>query len=136
MTFLSTLPQITAANRGFWEAASRGVLALAHCKVCGHSWYPPSSHCPSCLSIEFEFRPASGRARLWSWTVIHRRYFNEFPPPYVVAFVNLEEGPMLMSTVVGVRPEDLRCDMPLVAMFDRMSNEIAVLKFVPSKSPR
>lgn len=128
----SILPAITATNRGYWEAAARGVLALPHCRTCAHAWYPPSPRCPACLSTDTEFRSMSGRARLWSWTVIHRQYFPAFAPPYLVAFVQLEEGPMLMSSLARVRPEDLRCDLPLAAIFERPSETVPVLRFVPA----
>lgn len=132
MSIPSTLPTITPENRGFWKAASRGVLALPVCKRCAHTWYPPSSHCPACLSRDIEFRGASGRGTLWSWIVMHRQYFKDFPPPYVVAFVKLEEGPMLMSTLAAHDPQALRCHLPLQATFERLSDEISILRFRPA----
>ena len=131
MTIPSTLPDITAANRGFWEGAARGELALPHCGHCGHAWYPPSPTCPRCLSGGVEFRAVSGNARLWSWVVFHRQYFKDFPAPYLVAYVQLDTGAMLMTSLVNVAVEDLRCDMPLRAVFERLSNEVHLLKFEP-----
>lgn len=60
---------------------------------------------------------------------MHRRYFADFAPPYVVAFVQLEEGPMLMSTLAAADERTLACDMPLVAFFERLSADISLLKF-------
>jgi uncharacterized OB-fold protein len=77
------------------------------------------------------FRDASGRASLWSWIVMHRQYFPDFPPPYIVALVELEEGPMLMSTVVGCDAGGLRAGLPLVAVFERVDEDHALLKFKP-----
>ena len=127
----ATLPTITAANQGFWDYARRGVLALPTCRACGHVWFPPSSSCPQCLSKNVEFRETSGRAKLWSWIVIHRQYFKDFPPPYLVAFVELETGPMLMSTLTNVSPEQLRCDLPLKAMFEKLTDDVHILQFEP-----
>jgi uncharacterized OB-fold protein len=128
----STLPAISAANWGFWKHAERGELALPACRACGHVWFPPSGSCPQCLSQDVEFRTTTGRAKLWSWIVIHRQYFKDFPPPYLVAFVELEAGPMLMSTLVNVSPEQLRCDLPLKARFEKLTNEVHILQFEPS----
>ena len=125
----ATLPAITQANRGFWEYARRGVLALPHCRACGHVWYPPSPGCPRCLGSDVEFRAVSGRARLWSWIVMHRKYLKEFPPPYIVAFVELKEGPMLVSTIVDSTAEELKCDAPLEAVFEPATPEMSILKF-------
>ena len=132
MTPPSTLPSITPGNRGFWQAAARGVLALPACKRCSHTWYPPSSRCPACLSRDVEFREASGRGTLWSWVVMHKQYFEGFPPPYMVAFVKLEEGPMLMTTLTGYDPQALRCDLPVRASFERLGDEVSILKFRPA----
>jgi uncharacterized OB-fold protein len=129
----STLPAIGAANRGFWKHAERGELALPACRSCGHVWFPPSPGCPQCLSRDIEFRKTTGRAKLWSWIVIHRQYFKDFPPPYLVAFVQLEAGPMLMSTLVNVSPEQLRCDLPLTAKFEKLTDEVHILQFEPSQ---
>jgi uncharacterized OB-fold protein len=126
------LPAVTPANREFWRASTQGRLVLPHCRRCDHVWFPPSPRCPRCLGCDrVALREASGRGRLWSWIVMHRRYLPEFPPPYVVAFVELEEGPMLMSTIVDAPPERLRCDLPLQAVFEPATPEMAILKFRP-----
>lgn len=127
------LPALTEANKLFWRASTEGRLVLPHCRRCGQMWFPFSPRCPGCLSAEhIDVCEASGRARLWSWIVMRRRYLPEFSPPYVVAFVELEEGPMLMSTVVEAPPEALRCDLPLVALFEPATAEMSVLQFRPA----
>lgn len=132
MSLPATLPTITPANRGFWDAASRGELALPHCNACSHTWYPPTDRCPACLAKDVAFRRASGRGTLWSWIVMHRQYFKDFPPPYVVAFVRLEEGPMVMSRIDLAREKELRCDLPVRAVFEKLSDDISLLGFEPS----
>ena len=62
---------------------------------------------------------------------MHRQYFKDFPPPYLVAFVELEEGPMLMSTVVNAKPNQLRCEMPLIASFEKLADDVHLLRFEP-----
>ena len=125
------LPAISQASRAFWEASINGRLALPHCLRCGHVWFPPSMRCPQCLSSDIDAQQASGRGRLWSWINMHRRYFKEFEPPYVVAFVELAEGPMLMSTIVGARPDELACDLPLEVVFEPATMEMSIPKFRP-----
>jgi uncharacterized OB-fold protein len=64
---------------------------------------------------------------------MHRQYFPAFPPPYVVAFVQLDEGPMVMSTIAsGVDLSVLRCNLPVRAVFERLSDEVSLLKFAPA----
>ena len=133
-SYRGPLPALTPANREFWRASTQGRLALPHCRRCDHVWFPPTPRCPRCLGRDdVTVREASGRARLWSWIVMHRRYLPEFPPPYIVpyivAFVELEEGPMLISALVDAPAERLRCDMPLQAVFEPATPEMAILKF-------
>lgn len=64
-----------------------------------------------------EWVRASGRARLYSYAVYRRQYHKDFPAPYNVAAVVLEEGPFLIATVAA-EPQQLAIDMPLTAAFD------------------
>ena len=129
------LPRITRLNRPLFEGTKQGELRLQRCVPCGHHWFPPSSHCPRCLSPEYEWAAVSGRGRLWSWIVMHQRYFPSFEAdlPYVVAFVQLDEGPFLMSTVVDIPDEGLRCDLPVHVVFEDATDEIAIPKFRPTE---
>jgi len=127
----STLPAITEASKEFWAQAQQRVLALPNCDDCGHRWFPPTANCPNCMSTHVSIKPSSGRARLWSWTVMHKQYFIDFPAPHMVAMVELEEGPMMTSSIVNVRSEDLRCDLPLRASFETFSNGTALIFFEP-----
>ncbi len=64
---------------------------------------------------------------------MHRRYIKEFDPPYVVGFVELYEGPMLISTIVDARPEQLVCDLSLDVVFEPATAEMSIVKFRPSE---
>jgi uncharacterized OB-fold protein len=128
------LPRITAESEGYWAHASRGVLAIPTCDECGHRWFPPSPACPACLSERVACRPVSGRGRLWSWVVMHRPYFKAFPPPYLVAMVVLDEGPMVTTALVAKRAEDLKCDMPVRAVFEPAVDGRSIVRFEPEPS--
>ena len=127
------LPTLTKLNRPFFEGAKQGELRLQRCDACGQHWFPPSKNCPRCLSTDWQWIIASGRGRVWSWIVMHQRYFKAFEAdlPYNVAFIELDEGPRLMSTLVDVAPDQIRCDMPVTVTFEDATDEIAVPKFRP-----
>jgi len=108
------VPARTPISEPFWAALEAGELRLQVCGSCGTWRYPPTSPtCASCFSDDVRWERASGRGRLWSWTVIHHSYSDAFEVPYVVALVQLDEGPVMVSTVTGIEPENLRCDIPL-----------------------
>lgn len=112
------LPPITDINRQFWEGCAAGELRLQCCSKCGHRRYPDGPVCPRCLAEESTWQPVSGKATLWSWVVMHQRYFEAFEDklPYLIAFVKLEEGVFMMSSLVDP-PEKLAIDLPLQVEF-------------------
>ncbi len=124
------MPPITDANRPYWEGTLAGELRVQRCDDCAALRYPEAPACPQCLGETATWAAVSGRARLWSWIVMHQNYLAAYTDelPYLVAFVQLEEGPFLYSTIVDP-PADLACDMPLEITFDRISDERAIAKF-------
>ena len=131
--YAKPLPRLTKLNRPYFEGAKQGELRLQLCGACGHRWFPPSSTCPKCLSPDYRWEAVSGRGRVWSWIVMHQQYFPSFKDdlPYNVAFIKLDEGPFMMSTLVGVPKEAIRCDLPVQVTFEDATDEIAIPKFRP-----
>lgn len=125
-------PSQNHSNRGFFDAAASGTLALPTCAACGHQWFPPAGRCPRCLDHAVWFKPASGRASLWSWVVMHRQYFPQFPAPYPVIMAQLQEGPLVVSTIAQpYRHVPLRCGLALQAVFVPSIDGRPLLAFRP-----
>ncbi|MFI7010411.1 Zn-ribbon domain-containing OB-fold protein [Streptomyces sp. NPDC050145] len=113
------LPEPDAFTRPFWDAAAEGRLLLRHCAACDRVHHYPREFCPYCWSEDGSWREASGRATLYTWSVVHR---NDLPPfaartPYFAAVVDLAEGPRMMTEVVECAEADLRVGMELEAAF-------------------
>ena len=127
------LPAITPETRHFWEGAKSGELRLQKCAACSHVYFPPRPFCPKCASWDVSVVRASGKATLYSY-VIHHRAVPGFTPPYSIAVVELEEGPRMMTNIVGIEqtPQALQLDMPLEVVFERMSEEISLPLFRPA----
>ena len=129
------IPLPTPETRPFWEAARRHELQLRRCRACGRHHFYPRAACPHCLSADLEWRRASGRGTLHTFTVVHRgqRDF-PLPAPYVIAIVELAEGPRLMTNLVGVAPEPdvIRIGMPVEVTFDDVSPDVALPRFRPA----
>jgi len=127
------LPAITPETRLFWEGAKSGELRLQKCAACSHVYFPPRPFCPKCASRDVNVMRASGKATLYSY-VIHHRAVPGFTPPYSIAVVELEEGPRMMTNIVGIEqtPQALQLDMPLEVVFERMSEEISLPLFRPA----
>jgi len=71
--------------------------------MCGTLHFMPRYLCPQCWSDKLEWVEASGTGTVHSFTVIRRAPTPSFAPhvPYVVALIDLEEGPRMMANVIG-----------------------------------
>ena len=132
--YTKPLPPITRLNRPFWEGTLQGELRLQTCNECGRRWYPASTHCPGCLSRNWEWKPVSGRGKVWSWVRFHQRYFAAFADdlPYNVTMVELDEGVMMISRLDGIADEDIVHDMPVKVAFQPATSDQSVPYFVPA----
>ncbi|MEU4613450.1 Zn-ribbon domain-containing OB-fold protein [Streptomyces umbrinus] len=133
------LPEVDAFTRPYWDAAAEGRLLLRRCGACGRAHHYPREFCPRCWSEDVTWEPASGRATLYTWSVVHR---NDLPPfgsrsPYVAAVVDLAEGPRMMTEVVGCGEGALRVGMALEVAFraEKAEGEGAVTVAVPVFRP-
>lgn len=102
----------------FWSALNQGVLSLQTCASCGKFRMPPSPYCPHCTSTQSSWRPLSGRARLYTYTISPIARRDPDSPVYVPALVTpLEAGGVrLFANIVGCSPEDLQVGMELELM--------------------
>lgn len=110
------LPEPSEHVASHRAALADGRLTFQRCARCGNAWLPPRDFCPGCLSGEWGWQDASGRARVVSWVVYHRAYHPAFADriPYNVVVAELEEGPRVITNVVGIESaEGLDIDVPL-----------------------
>ena len=135
MPYDKPLPEITEENGPFWESCAAGILSLQRCRGCERFRYPIAPVCPRCLATDFAWEPVSGRGRVFSYVVFHHVYHRAFQGdvPYNVALVALEEGPFMVSNVVGVPNERLVCDLPVQVVFDRVTDTVTLPRFRPSE---
>jgi len=127
------VPVASPESELFWKAAKEHRLLIPRCHSCQKFWFPPSRLCPHCLSDDTGWEAVSGRGKIYSFVVFHRVYHPGFAGevPYVVAIVELDEGPRMLTNVVGVPIDQVRCNMPVEVVFDDVSSEVAVPKFTP-----
>ena len=126
-------PRPTPESLPYWQAAESGELRLPWCATTGRCFFPPRQYSPFVAGGAVDWVTASGRARLYSYVISHRAAPGfEDEVPYVLAVVELAEGPRMMTNIVDVdpTPESLELDMPLVVRF-RQQGERVVPVFAP-----
>ncbi len=123
-------PGPTPETAHFWEGTRLGELRLQTCRACGHTYFPPRPFCPACASKEVEVIRASGRGSLHSYVISHLPAPG-FEPPYTIAVVKLDEGPKMLTNIVGTpcAPALLRLDDPLEVTFVTINEQITLPMF-------
>jgi uncharacterized OB-fold protein len=113
---MSLLPlQRDAWSAPFFDAAARGQLLILQCGDCQESSAPQARHCAFCSSADLDWVPSAGRGEIVTWAVPHRREHGSTEPAYVVAIVQLEEGPWMY--VNGPPDVALRAGQPVSITF-------------------
>jgi len=128
------LPTPDETTEDFWAATAEGKLLIKRCAECERFHAYPRPFCPHCWSDQVEWVEATGRATLYTFSIVRQ---NDLPPfgdrvPYVAAIVDLEEGPRLMTNVVDCAVEDVRIGMAL-QFSTRATEEFAVPVFGPAQ---
>ena len=114
MTEGRPLPEADPETAPFWAAIAEGRFEVQRCEACGRHVFYPRLVCPHCGGGPLGWVAASGRGAVHSYTVVHRApaaFAAE--TPYVVALVDLEEGPRLMTRLLGVEPAEVEIGMPV-----------------------
>ncbi len=126
------LPRPTPETAHFWDGTRSGELRLQKCDTCGVVYFPPRPFCPACSDRNVSVIAASGKATLYSYVISHIPAPG-LEPPFSVAVVTLDEGPRLMTNIVGCdqTPDALILDMPLEVTFEAQSDEITLPFFKP-----
>jgi uncharacterized OB-fold protein len=132
--YAKALPRIDEESKGFWEACQRHELYVQQCRACGARRYYPRAVCPTCLSSDTAWVLSSGRGTVYTYTVTYQNQAPGFRDelPYVLAYVELDEGVRLLTNIVGCAPEDVRIGMPVAVTFDDVTPEVTLPKFKPA----
>ena len=127
------LPTPRPETKPFWDGLQGSEVRLQRCDSCSRVQFYPRPHCRYCGATELTWETLSGRATLYSYTVIHRAPFEAFAAdvPYVFAVAQLEEGPLLVTTIVTDDFDALEVDMPLEPVFDHVNDDVTLLRFRP-----
>lgn len=111
------LPTSTPDTKPFWDAAAQGSLLIKQCNACNQTYFYPRPLCPFCMSDDTVWLQTSGQGTVYSYTFAKRGpYFN------VPALITLDEGPTIMSAIVG-------CDLETVSI-----GQSVTLEFVETES--
>lgn len=128
------IPRPSDHSAEFWEATTEGRLLIQRCGSCSAAIFYPRVNCGTCGSTDLSNEEVSGRGSVFTYTIARRPTHKAFAEagPYVIAIVELEEGPHLTTNIVECAPEEVTIGMKVEVTFAEESNGIALPLFRPS----
>jgi uncharacterized OB-fold protein len=128
------LPNINGDNREFWLGCKNHQLRFQKCENCGHVRWPASIICPVCHSQKGSWLVSEGKGKIYTFVVYHVAYHPGFANdlPYVVAVVELKEGPHLLTNIVNCAVDEVKCEMPVEVTWRDVNEEVCLPLFRPT----
>jgi uncharacterized protein len=125
------LPEVTDLNRPYWEGLAAGEVRLQRCLQCSRYQHPPESFCYHCPSTDLAWETVPARGEIYSFIVVHQRYHAAFAEhlPYVVATVQLDEGPRLLAAMLFDEPDAVQIGARVKPRVEPVSEGGAVLLY-------
>lgn len=122
------VPREDAESAPFWRAVHEGRFVLPSCGQCGKRHFYPRALCPYCRSPDVAFAPASGNGTIYAFTVNRQPAGAEFAAdvPHVIALVTLDEGPRMLSRIVGTAPENVSIGQRVRFVPVRITDDVSI----------
>lgn len=128
-------PMMNQDSEAYWRGVAEGRLLLRTCTTCGKAMFYPRIICPSCGSDRLDWREAAGTGTLYAFSIVHRAPDQAFRArvPYVIALVDLDEGPRMMTNILECPAEAVRIGMRVAVCFEPRGDNGAVPQFRPAE---
>ena len=126
-----TIPKPSKISAPFWEGCREGVLKLQRCAECSGYVYYPAYMCPNCSSLDLPWVVTSGKGRVYSKTRIEEPVSaaSGTREPLVVALVELDEGPVMMTNIVGADADSVAIGDAVEVTYQPVSDTISLPVF-------
>ena len=127
------IPRPPLSNKPFWEAAKHGKLVLQYDPEAKRYQFWPRAISVASGKQNLEWREASGKGKLYSYTVTHVPVAGfEDKVPYVIGLIELDEGVRIMGNMPNVKPDQVKIGMPVKVGFEKLSDDISYFYFDPA----
>ncbi len=127
-------PPPSALSDAFYAGCREGRLLLQWCGDCRRWQFYPRILCSHCGGRDLHWQAASGRGRIAAFTVVRHPVSPAYEAPYVVALVDLEEGPRMMSHIVGCDCDSVEAGAAVTVRFDAWSESLTMPVFQPDST--
>ncbi len=130
------MPASNPETAPFWEACREQRLLIQHCSHCDQYQFYPRMLCVNCMQANPDWYQASGRGKVKSWTVVRTPVSPAYADmtPYVIALIELDEGPTMMSQLRDCADSSLQSGMRVKVVFEAWSEQITMPLFIPAEA--
>ena len=128
-------PVLTEDNEGFWLAAKDGRLGIQRCGNCRQWSHPPRPMCPTCHSVDRRIETVSGLGEIYSFALLHHPQNPAFSYPVIAVLIDLDEGPRVLSNLIGLPADQVRIGLPVEVAFEPTRHDLSVPVFEPRAEP-
>ena len=123
-------PNIETAD--FWAGTASGTFRLQRCDDCETVIWYPRGHCPACMSMNVSSFDSTGNGVVYSFSITRKGAGAwRDSGPYVLAYVELDEGPRVLTNIVGCPVDTVRIGQPVKVVFEDTLEGTAVYRFTP-----
>ena len=130
---MAVVPAVTERTAPYWDAAREGRLVVQECESCREVWHPPLPRCPHCHAQALGWRDVSGDGIVYSYTVVRHPTHFAFAGkiPYILAIVELAEGPRLVTALTGIEPGEVHVGLAVRVVFRPVTDTVTLPYFEP-----
>ena len=127
------LPRPKPGTQFYWDACNRHELHMQCCSECGAYQFYPRIFCSKCSSRAVDWVRAAGLGKVLTWTIVRRAVSEAYASeaPYVIALVELQEGPVMMSKLSACELDSVATGMPVEVSFEDWSEQVSMPVFIP-----
>ena len=122
-------PIATPLSQPYWDGCKQGLLRLQYCPECRRYQFYPRILCSSCARSDLQWVDVSGKGTIASFTIVARAVSKAYQSPYVIALVDLDEGPRMMSSIVDIADKTIKIGSRVSVAFEQWSDEITMPVF-------
>lgn len=129
----SALPSTREPDTGpFWAATAEHRLTYQVCRACSGVVFYPRGHCTHCTSTDLEWRGSTGQGTIYTYSIVRDNRVPGFAElvPYVVAYVDVDEGFRLMTRIVGVDVDQVHIGVRVQVRWNDQG-EVSLPEFAP-----
>jgi uncharacterized protein len=124
---MKATPSINPESKEFWESANNGVFKMQYCIECEKAQYYPRSKCKFCHSFELDYKQFSKKGQIVSYSIVYRGPSEDYPVPYTLGLVNLEDGTKIFGRIIHNNP--LKMGTEVEVDFEPLNDEYSLLNF-------